>query len=709
MEGFSNLMLLSHILWRSVPVGRSRCSCQPTISVVSSIFNAETNGRIQSRAKSLQVFKELQTCIMKDNELKADSKFAFVFAFEAVLTSRTFQDTLNNLAHLRFQIIGSDQTGLSMRAAVARDDYFTGREKELDDIVKAVEMVAENTAYEARRVVVVHGNPGLGKSLLATQALRKFQNKIAERMVHCDVCIEIIRGRGDFVVVEDLVSLGRSLGEKIGVAICSPQDVILAALQRFLEKNRYVLVIDDADYEGLSHALHYLPVSKQRCALIVTSQSLTDKDVLDILIDGESNAIYYKKLEIFLESDCMMLLKKICQNCYALLQQEILRPIFKKLGFLPLAVRLFAVWCEKQFNEKMKPHEDSIKLACQAAIEAAGDLNSDQKKLVRAKARADYTVNTGHGSAAVVALLLKWNSTMSDIVLEPDAKYSKGLIGTVRLALLQLQSLDDPNMREACKQLLGLLALCPPDQIPWSLFDGGAKREARMFVRGARARVVGREGHGTFSLEFVSPIGEHCRYCKTVSGLEAPKHLHAQVVSDKVENETIKIKFFDDGKEEYVPTSTLTFGPHVRGNLQVNGHKYTIRLQTPVPARGIHVILNDMEDDSLNGKLARINSHFMSTKMTDVKAAKSTFSASILGEDSRNIKLKTNDIERLMKQFALDVTIVHGQLMYPAKLLTPERFDSAKCRIMQYHAGDDTVSVIFGCDSGKRHPCCSIA
>jgi hypothetical protein len=63
---------------------------------------------------------------------------------------------------------------------------------------------------------------------------------------------------------EDLAALGRSLGGAIGVESASPQDVVLAALHRFLGTSRYVLLVDDADAEGLARALQLLPVSTCR-------------------------------------------------------------------------------------------------------------------------------------------------------------------------------------------------------------------------------------------------------------------------------------------------------------------------------------------------------------------------------------------------------------------------------------------------------------
>jgi hypothetical protein len=55
------------------------------------------------------------------------------------------------------------------------DEHFTAREEEKAAIVDAMTSVMDGTSHESRRVLLLHGVPGLGKSLLATQALRSAQ------------------------------------------------------------------------------------------------------------------------------------------------------------------------------------------------------------------------------------------------------------------------------------------------------------------------------------------------------------------------------------------------------------------------------------------------------------------------------------------------------------------------------------------------------
>jgi hypothetical protein len=270
-------------------------------------------------------------------------------------------------------------------------------------------------------------------------------------------------------VVEDLVTLGRNLGSVIGVVSATPPDLVLVALRRFFSTSRYVLLIDDADEEGLARGLEFLPVSNQRCTLIITSQSLTRDSVTQLLAAaGDRTALHFhKELKPFTHDECMRLMKHVCDKCEALLQKEgDLRAVFDDgLARLPLAVRLFAEWSRMQFSANLQAHADDMKAKMQAACKSAREA-ADKAKLpydreqAEAQFRLDYDAATGHCTGAAHALLQRWRSAQDDVVLHADAKYSRGLQGTVRLALLQLDALP-ADMREASRQLLGL---CPQAQ-----------------------------------------------------------------------------------------------------------------------------------------------------------------------------------------------------------------------------------------------------
>jgi hypothetical protein len=59
----------------------------------------------------------------------------------------------------------------------------------------------------------------------------------------------------------------------------------------------------------------------------------------------------------------------------------------------------------------------------------------------------------------------------------------------VKLALHVLKSAP---LADACRQMLAMLALCPPVKTPWSLFDGGGAELAALMTRGRRVVVKGQ-------------------------------------------------------------------------------------------------------------------------------------------------------------------------------------------------------------------------
>jgi hypothetical protein len=152
----------------------------------------------------------------------------------------------------------------------------------------------------------------------------------------------------------------------------------------------------------------------------------------------------------------MQLMTSACDNCEALLQKEDdLRPVFEGLAHLPLAVRLFAEWCRKQYNTIMPARADDMsgrmRAACESSREAAYRLRQPHdREQAEAQFRLDYDAATGRFTSAANALLLRWRSEQEGIVLHSDARYLRGLLGTVRLALLQLDALP-ADLKEACR------------------------------------------------------------------------------------------------------------------------------------------------------------------------------------------------------------------------------------------------------------------
>jgi hypothetical protein len=473
------LDLLPELEKRNVTQNDVMCCCASEIDLVLSdlVDDSSISHKEQKKDSFRQIITQhiqLHEPPEKELEDSIPSDDIVTRACIAVLASCHLRDRINKKDFQNWHITSSKVVGMSMRAAILEDTDFIAREDERAAVIDSVTSVMDGTSCEPRRVLLLHGRPGLGKSILATQALRRAQKDRELVMSSPDVPVEIVRGRGGDALKEDLVAFGRNLGKFININLDSPEDCVLAALKDFFHDNRYVLLIDDADKAGLARALEVLPVSKQRCAIIITSQSLNPKDVSELLLEaGDRNAKFsHKELKVFTHRECMVLMAKVCDNSGALLQkEEDLGVIFDKgLGFLPLAVRLFANWSKKQFKALMRTHDHELKKKMNEIRKNAGMNPEDQAK-IEAQLMSDHD---NAASAAAVTLLKQWTETASkECVLGSDAQYTRGLLGTVRLALLQLDTEMHSSQHINEKRiLLGLLALCPSNgHGVWSLFD----------------------------------------------------------------------------------------------------------------------------------------------------------------------------------------------------------------------------------------------
>jgi hypothetical protein len=264
-----------------------------------------------------------------------------------------------------------------------------------------------------------------------------------------------------------------------------------------------VILIDDADAEGLQCALKYLPISSQCSTLIITTQFLSCDDVSQQLGDTQRVSFFHKQMQAFTPDECTCLMRQVCpefmHDCmlFSELQEEILHILGHDddgLGHLPLAVRLFAHWSKEQYMRNMRPYESDMKKSKDAFCKAAKEAQTPEVPFIKddvvAAFKKQYESEHHHSETAIRSLLVQWRSEMDKVVFQANSTYSRGLLGTVRLALFHMEALD-PNLKESCTQLLGLLALCPPVNVPWSLFDGGAEGEAALLVRGKRVEIFG--------------------------------------------------------------------------------------------------------------------------------------------------------------------------------------------------------------------------
>ena len=134
------------------------------------------------------------------------------------------------------------------------------------------------------------------------------------------------------------------------------------------------------------------------------------------------------------------------------------------------------------------------------------------------------------------------------------------------------------------RQVLGLLALCPLKQVPWSLFDG---------------------------MSLVSAMGHPCQGCSEDDDGGALFDDAAVASDDIIEGgKSVKVQL-QNGKEIIVARSRLTFGPHIIG-MVVNNERYQVQLRTPQPyMRGARVFIEEATTTSnaLLGRVLQFHNH----------------------------------------------------------------------------------------------------
>ena len=360
------------------------------------------------------------------------------------------------------------------RSPEQRDSYFTGREPELKRLCEVIQAVLLNTPVTpAPMHVAVLGVPGMGKSLLVSQALLEMQISHLGR-AH-EVYFMKLRGRGSVSVEEDLVVQARSLGSRIGVFADTAPHVALTNLKAHLSSLRFVAVVDDANSEGLQAAALWIPVSTASHAILVTSQQPAEELASIEAVHGRFEKI---ALSEFDSGTSVALLQKLCDRCPAV-KDDVgrLQDVAARLHHLPLGVRLFGYWSQGRYQRDVRAMKNAMRTfmkTAEAAASASG-LPVDPAAATQTFC-LEYRALTGACDEPGIAerLFCDWASN-ADIaeqeVLQSNDKYPRGLIGTVRLALHELHRLDADDA--ACsRQLLSILALCPPTNTPWSLLLG---------------------------------------------------------------------------------------------------------------------------------------------------------------------------------------------------------------------------------------------
>jgi Cdc6-like AAA superfamily ATPase len=233
---------------------------------------------------------------------------------------------------------------------------------ELKQVCDAVEAVLRNQLpASAVKHIAVLGSPGMGKSLLVSQAVLKMQKEFADEQR--EVYFLKLRGRGAVSMEEDLMTYARSLGSKIAVAADTAAGVALTNLRNYLAHLRFVAIIDDADADGLQAAAKWIPVSSALHMILVTQPSgeLT-------AMESAYGAFTRIELSKFDPSTSVALLQKICEKCSAMKDEtQRFQSIAERLDHLPLGVRLFGEWSQARYQREVAAMTKAMKASSKAA------------------------------------------------------------------------------------------------------------------------------------------------------------------------------------------------------------------------------------------------------------------------------------------------------------------------------------------------------
>lgn len=157
-----------------------------------------------------------------------------------------------------------------------------------------------------------------------------------------------------------------------------------------------------------------------------------------------------------------------------------------------------------------------------------------------------------------------------------------------------------------------------------------------------------------------------------------------------------------------IDADDVEFDPQIGRMHCDQGGKIYLQLVKPIIATGVEVDIKDHH--KYRGRIALIKSHYLLRNGTKiVQDGKSTLSV-----DEMMIRLQPTEFPEEELQLKLssvqlpkEVAIIDGQLFLPPQRVLPMNVTSRRGRVIQNHAGNGTVSVVFGCDSGQwnvRHP-----
>ncbi len=180
--------------------------------------------------------------------------------------------------------------------------------------------------------------------------------------------------------------------------------------------------------------------------------------------------------------------------------------------------------------------------------------------------------------ANAASMMKRWSIELDDDFVGEVASGHRAINATVRLALHNIGSRFS-ELDEACRQLLGLLSLCRPMQVPWSLFDG---------------------------VSLVSAIGQICKVYRDDGNGGSVLDV-AEITSDEVVDGS-HIVLLQGNKRLVVTASSVFFGPNILG-MVVKDSRYKLQLlssQTYTRGRAVEVVGEPLQFVCPTGELCRV-------------------------------------------------------------------------------------------------------
>jgi tetratricopeptide (TPR) repeat protein len=526
----------------------------------------------------------------------------------------------------------------SMNAYVSSEGEFVGRNEEIGKIERCMRPVFQGSQQHCV-LALVHGIPGTGKSRLAKRQLELLQRQKSRYKV----IRHVIQGRGRGAVRDGLHKMGLALAVQLKVGTAASVDEVLPRLKDFLQTQRFVILADDADTDVLDELLKYVPKSSEPCALVFTSQCGQDivKELLKRLRENilsfsfSMNSDTNIQLDKFDPDTALELVGKMCLAqkyddfksldhdhdiytpapppdsaadgeshrafCFFWSIRSWLREVLKQknLDYLPLAVHALSMWLRQE-------------------------------------------VQRSESNAA--SMMARWDIAVRDDFVGEVSSGHRAINATVCLALHNIGSRFS-ELDDACRQVLGLLALCQPVEVPWSLFDG---------------------------ISPTSPIGQDCIVQRGQGAVPAV------IASDEVVFErsirSVRVRLHNQKKTTVVDQSSVSFGSHVIAMADDHKH-YRLQLSTPnLHMRGARVRVSgeNIVDVSPVGFHCQIKDR----RDTGI----------ILGADGSNLMIKANDKSESMHMSLVslepgDLEMVNGQCTL--RLRSFHSIEGSECKLSQ--------------------------